>query len=541
MIKDPKDWLDKARERVPEGYSIAEGGISRDFVFASAPVVLEGILEEEGGRGWLRLGWLAKWSKGWRVRRMLVDRGKVRASATLTSLASYGLNITSARAFDDYLQASAPLAPVASMASALGWSEDKRSFLWGEFLVTSEGVTPADPYAADPIEPGGVYLSHNIARAHTDGYEARGTWAGWLKAIKAMEDHPRALLAVYASAAAPVCGALGLPPFAIQWSGPASIGKSTCVSIAASAWGNPDPMADRSVVLRAYISPAEVAAAAAIRRHLPTLMDASGREKLLPAKIESALLANAITMSPGGDSMQEDDSLRSRLIALWGSPFGDQSPASARAISELREGVMSNFGHFGPALVERLICAGPEAIDGYRQIALEARARFAEKAAESGGLPAQLAEHIGTLAAITTLVHDLFPEFTWSPQPTMDDLWEWLALSAKQTGRATFGENLLAEYIRDNQDRVYGIRKEKTPPGNGWVGCKDREGRIWVVAGLVNDVLVDAGLRPMEVYREWVQTGTVVLTYGKYWRVVKMGARHVRAVALRTSPLATSE
>ena len=58
-----------------------------------------------------------------------------------------------------------------------------------------------------------------------DGFHAAGTLEGWLAAISSVRDFPRVQFAIFASLVPPLLPIVKAPNFAINFSGPTSVGK----------------------------------------------------------------------------------------------------------------------------------------------------------------------------------------------------------------------------------------------------------------------------------------------------------------------------
>jgi hypothetical protein len=550
-LRDPQEWIDAAKTFMPKGYAVERYGVMKgDKIITTTPVVVEAIfVDPDTEAEYWRLAWLAKWIGGQlRVRRHVALKSDLLGRpGGIRSLADHGLDLglDNAKAVARYLQLLAARdLPVLPCRSQMGWDAGYDNFLWGEFCLTGDDMIGNDPTGS--LEPGAIYLDPAAGKVYTDGLEAKGTLEEWLKAAAIVGFYPRVALALYAAAAPLLLRILGAGNFAVQWAGPGSTGKSTCVALAASCWGNPDLTAPRAAVFPSSSSESFLARGAELLRDLPVCidLDGSGNARLTTQKIHRIVNGRSehrswttVAIASGADTLSDDgadDAVRARLLCLWGPPFGRHNKETAKDVAEIKAILAGNYGVFGPELVRRLLRAKANgAFMAWREAYLKTCQDFSQKAAQHGGIASHTAEHLATVAMVARIVHALFPEFEWDHAPTLRDLWTWLQLSTVRSSRSSAALDLLKEFQAKNQDRIVGLRLAKLPPPrDGWIGTIDDDGRVWTVMGIVNDLLVDAGLKPMEICREWLQTGALVPTLGRWWRVIRVGSQHCKCMAL---------
>jgi len=505
---------------IPRGFSLSEEGVKRNGrLLSRTAFVVDACFLDPTGQDYLRFAWK---DRG-RTKRKLILRSDALAGK-FSELSRLGLDLGThnARALARYVQGFD--APESHISHQQGWTPDMRAFLWGEYRIDSRGTATADPLMMDTSGP----CLAPILPDFTKGFWENGTWDGWLEAAREAGKYPRVALAIYAAALPPMLRVLDAPSCAIRFSGPGSSGKSVAVLLAGSAWGSSASIFPWGAS-REWLEQAAVAC-----NDLPLMLDdprqgqdfgdrfhallaGTTRGRVERGRPVPAMAWSTCVISSGTSSLEDvgDDGLASRVVDLWGSPWGGQDAKTSESVSTVLEAIQANHGHFGPLLVQRLIQAR-DLWPKWRALYLENRKEGARKGAELGSLGARSAQTVATFRTVAAVVHALFPEFEWKAEPSLDDLWHWVQLGASGEPEAKAGLTAVAEWASKERLRIFGMHKsrgfsieELVPPG-GWIGRTDDQGHVWLQKGLVAEVLVEAGFLPEKIVREWWAGGELL-------------------------------
>ena len=203
----------------------------------------------------------------------------IASSRGILELAAFGLPLTDSisSAVVDFLSAvetaNRERIPRAHVTDRLGWVTvpPGKAFLLPDMLV--EAVNSDMPNADSGTvrfvgrDAGDRQIVSNVARA--------GDMAEWQAAIAPLNDYPQVMLGLYASLAAPLLEQLGVPGFALSYSGPTSGGKTTVQRIGASCWGQPS--VEGGYLLSWDSTRVGIERAMSILHHLPVIVDDTSR------------------------------------------------------------------------------------------------------------------------------------------------------------------------------------------------------------------------------------------------------------------------
>ncbi|MBK9649641.1 MAG: DUF927 domain-containing protein [Deltaproteobacteria bacterium] len=111
------------------------------------------------------------------------------------------------------------------------------------------------------------------------GFRAEGSWAGWIASVTHAVPYPAVFLGLYAALVPPL---LGLLPhssnFILDLCGETSLGKTTALRLAASAWGCPDERGS-GLLFSWDASRVFIERAAALGDFLPLFLDDTKRAR----------------------------------------------------------------------------------------------------------------------------------------------------------------------------------------------------------------------------------------------------------------------
>lgn len=349
-----------------------------------------------------------------------------------------------------------------------------------------------------------------------------------------LAEHPRLCLAVYASLFplfAPFLGPeIMVEPFALQFAGPPSCGKTRAIQLARAVWfsgictkGCYPP--DGSTWVWDNCSHMN---ADRLRVELAHWFQGRARGVLiLDGAIPDPLLAE-----------DTDHPAIGRLITLWGSPFGQVGIKGALASDALALLIEGMGGTLGPFMTELIKRAPDEAKKRWRDLYLETRTAYQKKAAVYGSIQARLSTHLAGLAVTAQLCQALRPDFfTWDWGPSIKDAWTWLCLSRDRTNGATYALEYVRDYLSRNSHRVAHVASPgSVPPVAGFAAVQDTEaGVIYVTRKWLEETFTEEGMDLPAIVKEWQETGASLRPGSgrqSSWTVNIPGQGKVRCIAL---------
>ena len=366
------------------------------------------------------------------------------------------------------------------------------------------------------------------------------------------------MIAIYASAAAPILEILRLPGFVVDFSGETSGGKTTALRLAASVWGKPSdsyPTAmyswDATKVwierVTGYIHSLPLILDETKRvRHPKMIRDViydfcqgQGRGRGNPDGTRRIESWRTILISSGegaATSFSQDAGTRARVLSLKGKPLGDNPIAGGKMSEELQVQLADTYGHLGRRIVEYLV-SNHKKHDHIREVFRNSRDSYAGIAKTA--VARRHAAHLATLDVAASIVHQL-----GVPQPTEDPfahLIESAFAAGEDADRPLAALQDLVSWCAANQNRFWG-RHDTTPmgtarvPHSGWGGSwsgKKEWDQIAVTALTIREVLKELGHHPEEVITRWDERGWLNRGRGRNrTRVVRVDGVSIRCYCI---------
>ena len=505
----------------PDGWEITASGIfrrrihrdsgdTRSVEVSHRPIVVEGRLRDvQDNTVSLALGWPTAAGR-WHVHP--APRLQVADARQLVMLAAHDAPVTSNNAAElvaflgDFEAANARHIPELRVSSRMGWHGRgaDRCFLWGR-----SQVRPGEILTASPIEDeaparwagGQVHLLVTDVglRGLVEGFRAEGSWAGWIACVNHAAPYPAVFLGLYAALVPPL---LDLLPhssnFILDLCGETSLGKTTALRLAASAWGCPDERGS-GLLFSWDASRVFIERAAALGDFLPLFLDDTkrarrredvghtlydyssgiGRGRGTPQGVQRPTRAHGVLLSTGeapATSFTEDGGTRARTLCVWGSPFGGASRETAAAVTAISAGINLHFGHAGPRLLQWLIDA-PEAT---AFVVDEHEAQLTRWTGLANGNPvaSRLAQHVAAMAVAQRILHEKLgvPEPEADPLPL---LWQAVLQSTVESDRPADALRAVLSWATSQQRRFWGQLKgapgDDDAPHAGWLGAWSRQ------------------------------------------------------------------
>lgn len=520
--------------RCPQGWELTPIGVLRlkinsDTGDTSAldvshrPIIVEGRFRDIHDQSvTLSLGWPTAAGR-WQMHP--APRLKVADSRQLVTLAAHDAPVTSNSAadlvefLDDFEAANAEAIPEVRVSSRMGWqgSGDDRCFLWGRNQVRKGGVLTAPPIEGEAPAKwarGQIHLlvTDDGIRGLAEGFRAGGDWSGWVAAVTLAVPYPAVFLGLYASLVPPLMAVLpNLSNFILDFCGETSLGKTTTLRLAASAWGCPDERG-AGIIYSWDVTRVFVERAAALTDYHPLFLDDTkrarkpedvgrtlydyasgvGRGRGSPQGIQRTTRAHGVLLSTGeapATSFTNDGGTRARTLCLWGSPFGGASADTEAAVRGINAGVLAHFGHAGPRVVRWLLDT-PEATELARGEYEEQLAAWTTLA-NGNPVASRAAHYVAALAVARRVLHEVLAV----PEPAGDPLvlaWNAVIAASVESDRPADALRDVLSWATSQQHRfwgrVEGDTTEGDQPGAGWLGAWARQATWAYIAVLPTEL-----------------------------------------------------
>lgn len=494
----PDGWQD------PEGWKCAKTGVWRIFMaedgelkesqITFAPLwICRRFRDADDGVHHMEVGWPG----GSEV----VDRGVALQARELAGLAAKGAPVSSGSARDivRFLEASesmnSDILPVSTSIQRLGWTTDadgKRAWQTAEgpHMLRAEGG------------------HQQTLRAMVQ----RGTWEDWKKTADEVVKHPIPALMLAAAIASATLEATGADPMVLDLSGVTSKGKSTALSFAASAWGNPG---DQGGLLLAWSATlAAIEARAEFCQHVPVFLDDTKkcpvmhRSKIadviyswgqgkprgavkgtrIVAMWKSVLLSTG--EAPAVLLAGEHSGARMRVLSIVGQPFTDGAPEV-----RLVEG-MNSWGFAGPKAAEWVRLNWEKLPEWWKKSRDSAEKRL-------GPGSARLAGFVASVSMGVRALNDMGLAMPNEKIKELCDEAAKFALASADTPTDAFDR--IVGWVTSNSGRIteqMGWEDKGAPPG-GWIGRSLGKDGVAIAVAHLDAELKRMGYDPQEIIPRW--------------------------------------
>ena len=525
-----------------------DGDIQRTKVCA-APMFISGrtvdVLTGEAKRQVVWRG-PAGWCSRVVDRRTILDNGRIMSLADLEAPVS---SITSGQVIGylaDFEAENSHRFPAIQSCSRMGWLPD------GSFILPDVHYTPdQEPTNFALTPPPGL---EQLAK----GWNSAGTWNDWIEAIRMIQPYPYMMIAIYASAAAPLLTVLRLPGFVVDFSGETSGGKTTALRLSASVWGKP---AD-SYPTAMYSWDATkvwIERTTGYLHNLPLILDETkrvrhprmirdviydfcqgqcrGRGSVDGTRSMSSWRSILISSGEGAaTSFSQDAGTRARVLSLKGKPLGSDPEQGGKISEDVQMMLADNYGHLGRKVAHYLV-SNSENHDQIRQVFKEARDRYSEMAQTA--VARRHSAHLAVLEVAAQIVHQLgVPHCEEDP---FAKLVESAAAAGKDADRPFSAMQDTVSWCAANTNKFWGRHEQSSfgvpkIPHSGWAGAwVNEEGWefIAVTTLTLRQVLDDLGHHPDEVITRWDERGWLYRGTGRNrTRVIRIDGTPIRCYCL---------
>ena len=549
-----------ARLRTPAGYEVnpegvfktrvGEDGVIRYSKIASAPIFLAGrtsdVLSGEARR---QVVW--RGANGWTSR--IVERRTIMDSRRLIALADWEAPVNSMSTpllipfLTDFEAENAHRLAAVRSVNRMGWLPD------GSFILADQHHSPnheEDPYTLSA--PPGL---ETVAT----GWTCEGTWEEWLEAVELAKEFPLMMIAIYASAAAPLLEMLKVSGFVIDFSGETSGGKTTALRMAASVWGR--PAESYPTAMYSWDSTKVwIERTCGFLCNLPVILDETkrakhpstvrdviydfcqgqGRGRGAPDGTRHTATWRSVLISSGegaATSFSQDAGTRARVISIEGKPLGNNAAVGGRVSEDIQLVLSMNWGHLGRKIIKYLI-AHRVHWPVFRQRFQETRERYINAA--RGAVARRHATYIAVLDLTARILEQI-----GLPQPTFDPfefLVETMNRASTEADRPLVALEEVIGWCVANQHRFFGRGAYNASggiqvPSQGWVGTwsEHEDWSVLAITGIeLRRILHQQGFNATEITSRWYERNWLDSNGGRNrTKVVRLDKSQIRCYCIK--------
>jgi len=495
---------------------------------------------------YVTLTWLknSKWEEH-------TDEKKVIAQAKLIAdLSSKGIPVTSNNSSDlvEYLYRyecdNSKLIPVLSVTSKLGWTEGMTGFLLGKEYITDE--VNSDPSGNCNTQlPQVTFKGKDIG--DTDiaaGFKTHGDYSQWVSLVNTLFDYPEVIFTIYASLTTPFLELFGAENFCMELSNPTSTGKSTCLKLAASCWGEPDPTKG-SFIGTWNSSDTFIGRLASVLNGLPIILDdtqlvlrnlkygkheenvvtqtvymvSSGMDKgrgtlngtAATGRFKSILLSSG--EKPSFDSSKAGGE-RARLISLWGKPFLGTDDRTKEVVEGVKDTISDNYGHAGAKLI-RFILKNRDQWPHWKEAFLDLSKKMSIVEVMTP-IEMRLVSYFATVGTAIPIIHAALPELRRDRhiKPILETVWSMARNESNENEPDLLALKVVYEWFMKNSHLFYTLKDSinQIPYERSiHIGYWDLNPiGHWTFIGFessIKEVLKMNQFNPTEIFRNWDSKG----------------------------------
>ncbi len=519
----PKPW----RLRTDGVFHVDRDG--QETRVTHAPVVIAGFARPNDHRQQelVTLAWLR--ADEWVER--VVPRIAIADTRTLGGLADFGCPVHSGNDkrlvnyFADFEAANLNVAKTELVTRHLGWQPD------GEFVIGNRVILPDGEVVESGTDGALRFVADEAAGDLQLSLAPGGSLDGWLNAVQLAAAFPPAMVAIYAALAPVLLKVVSAMNFAIEWAGATSLGKTTCLRLAASVWGSVE-MRFGATLLRSWDNtPVALERVCAAQPDLPLLLDDTQRWPRRPEELSKAVYQIANGVGRGrGDKVGTRETTRwrtgllstgertlasfapgsggdkARVMSLWGSPFPGDAAAARAAVTLIIRILQDNFGWAGPRFVSFIQLhqdEWPAWQDEYRAIA----GRLGDSA-NGNPVGIRLAEGFAVVRLAARLAHACL-DLPGDWEAACDSTWRQILGEVPNSDPAKEAFDLAYHYCVANPTEFYGGDPPVDVPSKGYAGRVERDGSVSFIGAKLKDLLERWGHEAKSTIKIWIDRGWV--------------------------------
>lgn len=473
--------------QTPKGVSILrQSEEDRVDEVCSTPVFITKSLDRVDGEGMLEVAWIKKGA--WKS--LISNRNNFLSATRILDLAQHFFPVSShnAKALVRYLQdfedTFDSIIPSQKISSQMGWHGDT-------FVLGQESISPTSENI--------IFQSNDVGeQAFAKGITTKGSFGKWCDEVGKISHLPVPMAAVLTSLAAPLLNILDVPGFGVDFAGRTSTGKTTCLRLGASVWGQPDESHGASVTHTWDVTQVGVERLCALMCDLPVILDDTkrGRAEKIGDIVYGIISGQGrgrgskrglqatqswrVTFLSSGEapiiSYTRDAGVRSRILTIRTLPFSDSLKQDE--IANLNQTIKSNYGHMGRQWIEYLQSAKSEWPEWRELLSDIVCNEFKPRT----NIESRLAEKAGVLRLTELLLSRGF-SLNWAFDNAAIQLWKSVRTEAAETDIHIRAAWTLYDWAVSHQTQFVGQhKKEKAKdrgdgdpiePAGGWAGRWD--------------------------------------------------------------------
>lgn len=501
---------------------------------AHSPILIDAIMvDATDGSVNFELAWLCrhKWSK--RVVPREITKSTRELVTALSGFDGFPADANNAKQIvaylSDYEAHNEGLIPTRNITKSMGWVGD--SFVVGKQCI------------GDRIE----YVSSSAGEAQlTRGVRPKGDLRSWVDAMTTVARYPPVMFGLYTALSPPLLDLLDAKNFVLDISGKTSIGKTTVLNIAASAWGDPRALVtswDSTAVgferraaamsgLPIFADDTKLAKSVRGQSVVPAMVyrftDGNGRVRGSVKGLDDTASWRSVLLSTGEHKILDigrDGGVAGRVLTLWGGPFGTTCDEAARLIRSVNLAVSEHHGHAGIEVARFLADQDRGKLKSvYGKMCDWARGHL-EKAVMADGADAGVVDRLSLSVAVVLMAARVAKEalsLPWEIDITQG-IWFSLASGAGVADREKEALRHVVSWATQNRRRFCVHEKHRTDaePHGGWLGLweqavSDQWEWIGVWPGALDSFLSSKGYdSPKAIRRQWAEAGYLVQDDGK--------------------------
>lgn len=503
-----------------------------DKLICTAPVVIsKRYINLSTGLEHLELRWHR--SNEWC--QLTVQRNEVADSTKIVALANRGFPVSSTTARElvgyIYLFESYNLAhiPIDFITSTLGWQEidGNLCFLLGRnYLIQSkaaesveDGSNPAVKLKFEGDDAGDVQLAKSMVR--------KGSRKSFLELFETVSEYPVPVFMICGGLAAPLLEIFGQSSFSIDQHGPTTIGKTTCLQIAADMWGNPIIGSPDTIIKSWNSTDVYIERTLGLLNGVPLFLDdtkLSSKPDILSKVVygtasglgrgRGSILGTAetrtwrtVVLSTGENKLTDlvnrgDGGAHARVLSVSLAPFSRVNRRISDVIAGLHKIISQNYGVPSKIFLRYIIKYQPLWRDWQAEFD-EITKHYKDKSLKSS-IVARMAPYMASVHMAGKLAETAL-RVNLNIEAHMATVWENIAAEASKSSNIALEalKWVVAQAI-SKQDQFWTPDKfNDHPPLTGWLGKWNTGDDLAIISSWLFDTLEKRGYEPNSIVREW--------------------------------------
>ncbi|WP_257128327.1 DUF927 domain-containing protein [Bacillus cereus] len=362
-------------------------------------------------------------------------------------------------------------------------------------------------------------------RQYANGFTNSGSLEDWKENVfNLLKEKPFALTYVLASFASLLNEKFHVDPFIVELSGNSSRGKTVCMKIASSVWGNPDKLIESW-----YTTMVGVGRRASLLNNLPLFLDDTkkGKEKEIPSivyqftqgseKIRGSLTGTqkagtwkSIMLSTGEKKITEfghNAGVAGRAITLTESPFGDNA---TELVNNIEMNVNEYFGTAGKSFATWLT---QQDIEPWREKYVDLRNQYIALA-ENNNVVKRLAKYMSILHVSALMLNECFD--AQIQDCMLYDVWSRMLEDNEEVDKPKQAMVYLYEQCLMNKPKfVKNKESYEIPDTWGDWQYENNVDKIIIYPTKVKELLNKEGYDSQTIIKEWKNNGWIIGESGR--------------------------